>query len=296
MAAEYSRPIIRPAVSEPLIRDISDTARWVAVYRARESERSDATFRDPFARALAGERGEQIAKALKYSEDHAWSFVARTYLFDRFVARAVEGGVDLIVNLAAGLDTRPYRMNLPDALRWVEVDLPEILDYKEEILGSAKPVCQLERVRLDLSNTDARRGLFARLGQRATNVLVLSEGLLIYLMPSDVRALAADLADAANFNHWVVDLVSPGLLDMLRQRMGDLVAQVGAPYVFGPAEGPPFFERCAWTPVEVKSLLQTARKLDRLPFMFRMLAMLPESSGAQGTRPWAGVCLLARRI
>jgi methyltransferase (TIGR00027 family) len=283
-------------VDDPLIRDISDTARWVAVYRARESERPDAAFRDPFARALAGERGEQIASALPFGDENAWSFVARTYLFDRLVRRAVEGGVDLIVNLAAGLDARPYRMSLPRTLRWVEVDLPEILDYKEEILRSATPACQLERVRLDLSNVDARRGLFARLGRSAANVLVLSEGLLIYLMPSDVCALAADLADAANFHHWVVDIVSPGLLEMLKQRMGDLVARAGAPYLFGPPEGPPFFERCAWTPVEVKSLLKTARKLDRLPIVFRMLSLLPESSRAQGTRPWAGVCLLARMI
>ena len=52
-------------------------------------------------------------------------------------------------------------MELPASLRWVEVDLPDILDYKEAILGDAKPVCALERVRLDLSNEDGRRGLFA---------------------------------------------------------------------------------------------------------------------------------------
>ena len=152
-------------MDEPLIRDISDTARWVAVYRARESEREDAVFRDPFARALAGERGERIAGSVKLGEENAWSFIARTYLFDRFVTRLVAHGADMVVNLAAGLDTRPYRMELPASLRWVEVDLPDILDYKEEILADAKPVCQLERVRLDLSNEDGRRGLFADLGK-----------------------------------------------------------------------------------------------------------------------------------
>ena len=152
---------------DPLIRDVSDTARWMAVYRARETERDDAVFRDPFARALAGERGERIANALKFGDENAWSFIARTYLFDRFVTRLVLHGADTIVNLAAGLDTRPYRMTLPPSLRWVEVDLPDILDYKEEILGDAKPVCELERVRLDLSNEDGRRGLFADLGRRA---------------------------------------------------------------------------------------------------------------------------------
>jgi hypothetical protein len=113
-------------------------------------------------------------------------------------------------------------------------------------------------------------------------------------MPQDVCALGADLADAANFNHWVVDIVSPGLLEMTKDQMGDLVAQAGAPYLFGPSEGPPFFERCGWRPAEVKSLLKTAGKLGRLSLRFRMFSMFPESSGAQGSRPWAGVCLLAR--
>src|SRR5262249_37196608 len=102
---------------EPLIRDVSDTARWMAVYRAEETERADAAFRDPYARQLAGARGEAIAKAMTAASEHAWSFTARTYLFDRYVTRLVKHGVDLVVNLAAGLDTRPYRMELPPSLR-----------------------------------------------------------------------------------------------------------------------------------------------------------------------------------
>ena len=137
----------------------------MAVYRARESERPDAVFHDPFARALAGERGEQIARAVPFGDENSWAFVARTYAFDRLIDQALAEGVDLVVNLAAGLDARPYRMALPPALRWVEVDLPEILDYKSEILASAIPRCALERVTLDLSNADARRGLFDRLGR-----------------------------------------------------------------------------------------------------------------------------------
>ncbi|HEV2985696.1 MAG TPA: SAM-dependent methyltransferase [Vicinamibacterales bacterium] len=279
---------------DPLIRDISDTARWMAVYRARETERPDAVFRDPFARALAGERGEQIANAAVFGEENSWSFLARTYLFDRIVTRQVKQGADLVVNLAAGLDTRPYRMEMPPTLRWVEVDLPDILDYKEEILGDAKPVCEVERVRLDLANPDARRGLFDRLGRSAQNVLVISEGLIIYLMPAEVGALAQDLAAPPTFRHWVVDIVSPGLLAMVKDRMGKAMQQAGAPFLFGPPEGPPFFEPYGWKPVDVRSMLKTAAKLERLPFMLRMFAMLPESSGAQGSQPWSGVCLLER--
>src|SRR5436190_17469113 len=231
---------------EKVVRDISDTARWVTVYRARESERSDAVFRDPYARALAGDRGEQIANALPVAQQNAWAWTARTCLFDRHVTQLVGEGADLVVNLAAGLDTRPYRMDLPASLRWVEVDLPDILDYKEEILADARPVCALERVRLDLSNADARRGLFDRLGRSARHVLVLSEGLVIYLMRQEVGTLALDLATPASFEHWVVDISSPGLVEMLKKRTGDVMNQAGAPFLFAPVEGPPFFMAYGW--------------------------------------------------
>jgi methyltransferase (TIGR00027 family) len=280
-------------VTEPLIRDISDTARWVAVYRAQESERPDAVFRDPYARALAGDRGARIAAALPFGEQNAWSFVARTYLVDRVVIAELQRGVDLVVNLAAGLDARPYRMDLPATLRWVEVDLPQIIDYKEPILAPHTPRCVLERVRLDLANVDARRDLFDRLGRSATRALVISEGLVIYLTPDQVGALAQDLAAAPAFERWVIDIASPGLLKMLQQRMGDIVAQAGAPYLFAPPEGPPFFVRYGWTPIEVRSILKAARGLRRLSFFFRLLSLLPQSNGAQGARPWSAVCLLA---
>src|SRR6266851_9695835 len=135
-----------------LIHNISDTALWVAVYRARETERPDALFRDPFARRLSGARGEEIAASMPFSDRATWAWVMRTVLFDQFITEQIQQGVDLVVNLAAGLDARPYRMDLPSSLKWVEVDLPELLTYKEEILAKEKPVCALDRVRLDLSN------------------------------------------------------------------------------------------------------------------------------------------------
>ena len=125
-----------------MIRDISDTARWAAVFRARETDRPDAVFRDPFARRLAGARGEEIANNLSAGNRQTWAWITRTYLFDQFIGQQVAQGVDMIVNLAAGLDARPYRMNLPASLNWVEVDLPDLLSYKEEILRDEKPVAR----------------------------------------------------------------------------------------------------------------------------------------------------------
>src|SRR5437879_5608183 len=225
---------------EPAIQNISDTARWAAVYRARESERPDALFRDPFARRLAGERGEQIAAALPFSNRHTWSWVTRTYLFDQFIAEQVQQGADMVINLAAGLDARPYRMTLPSSLQWIEVDLPEILTYKEQILSGEKPACALERIRLDLSDGSARRELFGQLGGKARKALIIAEGLIIYLTADEVGSLAQDLAGPPSFQRWILDLASPGLLRMLQKNMGRQLSQGGASLKFGPKEGPEF--------------------------------------------------------
>ena len=75
---------------------------------------------------------------MPFSDKATWAWVARTVLFDQFIEEQVRGGVDLVVNLAAGLDARPYRMALPPSLKWVEVDLPGMLAYKEEILAGGE--------------------------------------------------------------------------------------------------------------------------------------------------------------
>ncbi len=283
------------SANEPLVRNISDTALWAAVYRARETERPNPLFHDPYARRLAGARGEDIATSIPFSENAAWAWVVRTVLYDQFITEQIQQGVDMVVNLAAGLDTRPYRMTLPPALRWVEVDLPGILDYKDEILRGETPACALEHVRLDLADLNARRELFARLGRDAKHALIVTEGLLIYLTAEQVGSWAMDLAAAPGFERWVLDISSPGLLRMLQKNMGPQLNQGGAKLQFAPPEGPGFFSRYGWKAIDVRSPLKTAARLGLLPFWLRMMAMLPEPKGAQGSRPWSGVCLFAKQ-
>ena len=282
------------ADSEPLIRSIADTARWAAMYRARESERPDAIFHDRFARTLAGSRGQEIDASMPFSQRQTWAWVTRTYLFDHFISQQVAQGVDMVVNLAAGLDARPYRMALPAGLKWIEVDLPELLSYKEEILRTETPACSLQRIPLDLADVSARRQLFDELGRRATKVLILTEGLLVYLSVDEVIALARDLSLPSSFQGWVTDLISPGLLRILQRHLQPNLDQAGAKLQFGPSEGPPFFAPHGWKPVEVQTVLKTAGRLKRLSFWMRLLAKLPDSTGAQGSRPWSAVCLLER--
>ena len=281
--------------SQPLIRHISDTARLAAMYRALESEHPDALFRDPFARRLAGIRGEQILDATPKRSRHEWAWVTRTYLFDRFITQQIQQGIDLVVNLAAGLDARPYRMPLPPALQWVEIDLPKLIAWKQEMLAGETPVCRLERIGLDLADVEARRRVFDQLGRRGTRALIVTEGILIYLSSEEVASLAQDLARPPAFQRWALDLSSPVLLRMIQKdQLGQQMDRVASPMKFGPPEGPAFFQPHGWRAVDVQALLKAGAQVKRVSLFMRLLAKLPDTERSRRSRPWGGVCLMER--
>ena len=275
------------------VRGVSDTALWVAYFRALESRRPDALFHDPYAERLAGERGFRIANTLPQGNKQEWAWVARTYLFDKFLSSAIAEGADLVVNLAAGLDARPYRMDLPPTLHWVEIDFPEIIAYKEEVLAAEEPRCRLERISLDLSDLVARRQLFDRFNSRATKAVAASEGLLIYFPAEDVASLAADLGVLDRFQTWIIDLASPGQLRLMQRTTGKQLSAAGAAFKFGPPEGVNFFAPFGWEATDIEGMLKTAAEFKRAPE--ELLPLLPEPKGNPGNYPWTGVCRLRKR-
>ena len=170
------------------IENVSDTARWVAVYRAMESERPDALFRDPYARGrrLAGAKGDEIVRMRSRTVcSMARAMIVRTAGVRRDHRRP--RSQRMAFHLGAQPRGRgsnvapPCRLELPPTLRWVDVDLPEILRYKLETLGDEKPKCRYEAAETDLTDAGSRRALFARIGAEARRVLVVTEGLLIDL-------------------------------------------------------------------------------------------------------------------
>ena len=281
------------------IRNVSDTARWVAVYRAMETQRPDALFRDPFAAKLAGSKGEAIVDDLPRGRQMAWAMIVRTQVFDEVILDRIRtGGVDLVLNLAAGLDARPWRLTqLPPALRWVDVDLPGILDYKLEALAGEKTVCHYDAVRLDLTDSSKRAALFEKLGGESARVLVVTEGLLIYLTPEHVAELARDLHVPPAFQWWLIDLINPRLLKMIQRSWGSRLEQGNAPFKFAPAEGTRFFEPLGWREVEYRSALEEGHRLKREmrgAWLWRLLGKLASKKGRAEARRMSGSVLLER--
>jgi O-methyltransferase involved in polyketide biosynthesis len=128
------------------VTHVTDTAFWVAHFRAKESQRAAPTFHDPLAALLCGYRGRQIARSIPRATMVEWGMVVRTSAIDRLIYVALQSGIETILNLGAGLDTRPYRMQLPASLRWIEMDFPNIIEFKNAKLFEHRPICEVERV------------------------------------------------------------------------------------------------------------------------------------------------------
>jgi methyltransferase (TIGR00027 family) len=278
------------------IRNVSDTALWVAIYRAMESERSDALFNDPFARRLGGERGEAIVRAMPKGAATSWPMVVRTAVMDEIILRCVQQGAETVLNLAAGLDARPYRLPLPSSLRWMHVDLPDMVEYFRGQMAGEAPHCQLEFIAADMRDADAKRDVFTRAAAHGP-VLVVTEGLLVYLESDQVAGLARDLHDIAHAKWWLTDLASPMLLKFLEKQWAPKLKEGNAPFRFGPAEGTAFFTPFGWREAEFRSTWDESFRLQRTmrgAWLWKLLSHLQPKAKREAGRRMSGIVLLQR--
>jgi methyltransferase (TIGR00027 family) len=280
------------------IENVSDTARWVAFYRAMETERPDALFRDPYARALAGPEGERIVKEMPRGRASSWAMITRTVVFDEIILDVVRRhDIDMVLNLAAGLDARPWRLELPASLRWLDVDLPAMLEYKASHMRNVPPVCHYAAAPANLVDAGERAAVFGRLGSEATEALVVTEGLLIYLTDEQVAALATELHTQPSFRWWLLDLASPDLLKLLARSWGKTLEKGNAPFKFAPPNGTDFFRDLGWREVSYRSAMEEAQRIDReMPMMWlwRLLGRISSPERREGARRMSGFVLLER--
>jgi methyltransferase (TIGR00027 family) len=246
-----------------LIGNVADTAFWIAYYRGLEGERPDALFQDPLSLRLAGDRGRQIARDMPGGHFTAWSVVMRTNIIDDFIRLAISEGADTVLNLGAGLDTRPYRMELPRALSWIEVDYPHVIAFKEAQLQSERPCCDLRRVKLDLADRNGRKQMLEELDAKTGKMLVMTEGVVPYLSEDEAGSLADDIRSLDHAAYWVVDYLSPEAIKFRPRRMRQKMQN--APFKFEPEDWFRFFESHGWRSRDVRYFADEADRLKRPP-------------------------------
>ncbi|MDB4916276.1 MAG: methyltransferase [Gemmatimonadetes bacterium] len=281
------------------INNVSDTARWVAVYRAMETARPDAIFKDPYAARLAGEQGEKIVTEMKQGRAMAWAMITRTAVMDEIILdRVKNAGVDTVLNLAAGLDARAWRLPLPASLHWIDVDLPAMSEYKSEHMKGETPVCRYEAIPVDLTNSAVREALFRTIGTSATSMLVITEGLLIYLEQSEVESLARAIHSMPSARWWLSDIASPTLLKVMERSWKKALEEGNAPFKFSPVDSAAFFAPLGWREIVFKSAMVEARRLKRemrMMWLWRIIGSVTMSAAKKKElERISGVILLER--
>jgi methyltransferase (TIGR00027 family) len=223
----------------------------------------------------------------------------RTLIIDDFVREAIAGGCDTVLNLGAGLDTRPYRLELPPSLRWIEVDFAPTIDFKNAELAGEMPRCVLERRAVDLADAAARRALFAEVNAKAQKVLVLTEGVVGYLTNDAVAALADDLAAQPRFAHWVLEYFTPQFQKIARLLSRRRRKQMrNAPLQFHPKDWRAFFAAHGWQPKELRYFMREGERHGRRPpvsFWMRLAVRIITRNNPRAVRDNIGYALMERR-
>ncbi|MGO9149208.1 MAG: SAM-dependent methyltransferase [Acidimicrobiales bacterium] len=186
---------------EPVLPAVGLTAVGVAAVRAAETERAERLFADPLAAGFVRAAGPRRRRPDRPEGRHrhaslvAWVIV-RTRFLDDLVLDACARGCRQVVILGAGLDARAFRLGWPDKPRVFEIDLPQVLEFKEQVVRDEgwRPSCERIIVPVDLSENWSRPLCDAGF-DAATPVVWLAEGLLAYLSPQASDSLVIRAAE-----------------------------------------------------------------------------------------------------
>ena len=226
-------------MAEQFSNGVANTARWTAAYRARESARDERLFDDPWAAIFAGEEGMARLNQMTARQEQAGvvGVVARTRFFDDFLLQcANEDGIRQIVLLAAGYDSRAYRLSWPPGTRLFELDQPAVIAEKSALYAQygAQPACEWHAIGADLRQPWADALISAGFAPAAPTVWLL-EGLLFYLDAVAVNEVLNTVTSLSSPESQLgFDVANQAMLtsDWTRNYMATL-ARAGAPWKFG---------------------------------------------------------------
>ena len=201
---------------------VGSTALFVAASRALEANKPHPLVVDPYAevfsRAVGGEWADLLdgnASDHKLSSEFGYHFVnfqaARTKFFDTYFCAAADTGVRQIVIPAAGLDSRAYRLAWPNGTVVFELDQPQVLEFKRDVLArnGETPTAERREIAVDLRD-DWEYALLESGFDPSTPSAWLAEGLLIYLPAAAQRQLFTGIdALAAPGSHVAVEEAVP---------------------------------------------------------------------------------------
>jgi methyltransferase (TIGR00027 family) len=228
---------------------LGSTAYWTASVRAMESTRPDRSFNDPWALALAGAVGQSWIE--NRTPESVIPIVLRTRFFDDFLQRITnQYNVRQVVLVAAGLDTRAFRLTWPDPTRLFELDQPDVIRYKDKILHSsgALPACQRHTIEADLKKPWIEEMKGSGYNPQSPSVWLL-EGFLFYLANEQIARILDQVTELAAPESWLgCDVVNSATLTSQWTRQWiEMQAQLGAPWIGTMDDPEEFFRGRGWS-------------------------------------------------
>jgi methyltransferase (TIGR00027 family) len=184
---------------------VSKTALGVARIRAGESRRPGRLFDDPYAAAFVAAMPQAYAEEAERSDARRAVVAAlvvhviiRTRFYDDYLGAATHAGCRQVVLLAAGLDTRAFRLDWPAGVRLFEIDLPDVLAFKDRVLTDQDAQSRCDRTAIGADLTGDWPASLARAGFRPDRPAAwLVEGLLVYLTATDAGRLLTEVSALA---------------------------------------------------------------------------------------------------
>ncbi|MER7795409.1 SAM-dependent methyltransferase [Streptomyces sp. NPDC097640] len=240
---------------------IERTCLLTAALRAGESRREDRLFDDPYAELLVGDAGPGLLAEIRSATfpdgevprtvPSTFDFnPIRTRFFDDWLQRAAaDPSMTQIVLAPAGMDSRAYRLEWPDHVRFFELDRPTVLEVKEKLLAAERPGADRRPVPADLLAPGWEDTLLAAGYDPGLPSTWLFEGLLYYFAEAEVEELLRRVGTvSAPGSRIGADLVNDAALTAPRMRgLLKVFADWGCPWVFGTDEPEALFARHGFT-------------------------------------------------
>ena len=240
---------------------VGNTARWIAASRAKETELALPLFSDPYARELSGDAGFELQTSMRAAMGATgdgpdlYLSIRTKFLDDALVQAVRTRGLHQVVILAAGMDTRAFRIPWPSGVKVFEVDRDEIFDHKEAVLGraGASPSCERHVVRADLAR-QWTAALTTAGFERSKPAAFLVEGLLMYLDEAAALSLLAAVGQIAAPGSWIAaDVVNPEVMTSpYMARYMNALREAGSPWKFGIEDPESFFRQHGWAATVVQ--------------------------------------------
>lgn len=210
------------------MKPISKTAFYCCGVRMQDAEREKPVCGDTYAKAFMNEPGLQILEAFKDETRPNMSNVARHRIIDDLLRQELQANPNMtVVIIGAGFDTRAFRLK---AGTWIELDEPQVINYKNERLPAENCENELERISIDFATDSLEQKLASYAGR--SPVAVVIEGVLMYLDETAIDQLLQTLRHLFPQHKLICDLMTREFFEKNAGTIHEKLTGMGATFKF----------------------------------------------------------------